>query len=92
MYSYERSALTQKEQTRLKVLNSVLEDQLPVCKALEVMGVSERHTRRILRAYGKKGVRAVSHGDHGLLKAIANEARPDWDKVMLGYPVNQAVN
>ena len=51
----EGLTLTQKEQTRLKVLNSVLVDQVPVCQAAEVLGVSERHTRRILRAYKKEG-------------------------------------
>ena len=34
--------MTQKEQTRLQVLNSVLADQVPVCQAAEVLGVSER--------------------------------------------------
>ena len=37
--------MTQKEQTRLQVLNSVLADQVPVCQAAEVLGVSERHMR-----------------------------------------------
>ena len=40
--------MTQKEQTRLQVLNSVLADQVPVCQAAEVLGVSERHMRRIV--------------------------------------------
>ena len=43
----EGVTLTQKEQTRLGVLNSVLADQVPVCQAAEVLGVSERHMRRI---------------------------------------------
>ena len=64
---------TRKVRTRLKVLNSVLEDQLAVCKASEKMGVSERHTRRIRSIFGIKGVRAISHGDHGILKAIEME-------------------
>ena len=49
--------MTQKEQTRLQVLNSVLADQVPVCQAAEVLGVSERHMRRILAAYRKEGAR-----------------------------------
>ena len=47
----EGVTLTQKEQTRLQVLNSVLADQVSVCQAAEVLGVSERHMRRILAAY-----------------------------------------
>ena len=61
----EGVTLTQKEQTRLKVLNSVLEDRVSVCQAAEVMGVSERHTRRMLRAYRNDGARALSHGNRG---------------------------
>ena len=51
--------MTQKEQTRLQVLNSVLADQVPVCQAAEVLGVSERHMRRILAAYRKEGAAAL---------------------------------
>ena len=47
----EGVTLTQEEQTRVQVLNSVLADQVPVCQAAEVLGVSERHMRRILAAY-----------------------------------------
>ena len=57
--------MTQKEQTRLQVLNSVLADQVPVCQAAEVLGVSERHTRRILAAYRKEGAAALAHGNRG---------------------------
>ena len=52
--------MTQKEQTRLQVLNSVLADQVPVCQAAEVLGVSERHMRRILAAYRKEGAAALA--------------------------------
>ena len=54
--------MTQKEQTRLQVLNSVLADQVPVCQAAEVLGVSERHMRRILAAYRKEDAAAWSAG------------------------------
>ena len=40
--------LNQKEQARLHVLNSVLEYQVSIAQAAEVLGVSERHTRRLL--------------------------------------------
>ena len=61
----EGLTLTQKEQTRLQVLNSVLADQVPVCQAAEVLGVSERHMRRILAAYRKEGAAALAHGNRG---------------------------
>ena len=57
--------MTQKEQTRLQALNSVLADQVPVCQAAEVLGVSERHMRRILAAYRKEGAAALAHGNRG---------------------------
>ena len=54
--------MTQKEQTRLQVLNSVLADQVPVCQAAEVLGVSECHMRRILAVYRKGGAAALAMG------------------------------
>ena len=57
--------MTQKEQTRLQVLNSVLAGQVPVCQAAEVLGVSERHMRRILAVYRKEGAAALAHGNRG---------------------------
>ena len=45
--------MNQQEQARIQVLNSVLEYQLPIAQAAEIMGVSERHTKRPLAAYRK---------------------------------------
>ena len=42
--------LSQIEQTRLHVLNSVLEHQLQVAQAAEILAVSERHAWRLLEA------------------------------------------
>ena len=47
----ENVILTPKEQTRLQVLNSLLADHMTLDQAATLMGVSERHTRRILTAY-----------------------------------------
>ena len=49
--------MNQQEQARIQVLNGVLEYQLPIAQAAEIMGVSERHTKRLLAAY-RKGVPA----------------------------------
>ena len=43
--------LNQKEQARLSVLNSVLEFQVPIADAAELLGVTQRHARRMLAAY-----------------------------------------
>ena len=55
--------LNQLEQTRLHVLNTVLEHRLPVAQAAEVLGVSERHAWRILAAYRREGAAALAHGN-----------------------------
>ena len=47
--------LNQKEQARISVLNSVLEYQVPIVQAAEVLGVSSRHARRLLAAYRQDG-------------------------------------
>ena len=57
--------LNQQEQARIQVLNSVLEYHLPVAQAAEIMGVSERHTKRLLAAYRKDGAAALAHGNRG---------------------------
>jgi len=57
--------LTQNEQARLKTLNLVLEGGLGVTEAATLMGLSERHTFRILSAYRREGAAAVAHGNRG---------------------------
>ena len=57
--------LNQQEQSRIQVLNCVLEYQLPIAQAAEIMGVSERHTKRLLAAYRKGGPAALVHGNRG---------------------------
>ena len=57
--------MNQKEQARLHVLNSVLEYQVPIAQAAEVLGVSERHARRMLAAYRAQGAAALAHGNRG---------------------------
>ena len=44
----ENVTLTQKEQTRLQVLNSLLAEHMALDQAATLMGVTTRHTRRIL--------------------------------------------
>ena len=62
----ETLTLTQKEQARLQVLNSLLAEHMTLEQAATLMGVSERHTRRILAAYRKEGAAALAHGNRGL--------------------------
>ncbi len=57
--------LSQKEGTRLQVLNQVLERRLRVREAAGLLGVSERHGWRLLAAYRKEGAAALAHGNRG---------------------------
>ena len=54
--------MTQKEQARLQVLNSLLAEHMTLDQAGTLMGVTNRHTRRILAAYRELGAAAVAHG------------------------------
>ena len=54
--------MTQKEPTRLQVLNSLLTEHIALDQAAELMGVSPRHVRRILAAYQESGAAALAHG------------------------------
>ena len=61
----ENVTLTPKEQTRLQVLNSLMAEHMTLDQAATLMGVSTRHTRRMLAAYRERGVAAVAHGHRG---------------------------
>jgi transposase len=63
--------LSQKEQARLETLNRVLEGRLLVREAAMVLGVSERHTWRMLAAYRQHGAAALAHGNRGRRPANA---------------------
>ena len=55
--------MNQQEQTRIQVLNCVLEHHLPIAQAAGIMGVSERHTKRLLAAYRRDGPAALAYGN-----------------------------
>ena len=51
----ENMTLNPKEQARLQVLNSLLDEHMTLDQAATLMGVTTRHTRRILAAYRDEG-------------------------------------
>ena len=61
----ENMTLNPKEQARLQVLNSLLDEHMILDQAATLMGVTTRHTRRILAAYRDEGAAAVAHGHRG---------------------------
>ncbi len=66
--------LTAKEQDRLWVMNGVVGREWAVAEAAQVLGVSERHTWRLLAAYKEEGAAALAHGNRGRLPANATPA------------------
>ena len=54
----ETLTLTKREQARLQVLNSLLAEHMNTDQAATLMGLSARHTRRLLAAYRESGAAA----------------------------------
>ena len=63
--------MTQKEQARLQVLNSLLAEHMTLDQAAKLMGVTTRRTKRILAAYREKGAASLAHGHRGRRPANA---------------------
>ena len=61
----ENVTLTPKEQMRVEVLSRLLAEQIALDQAVELMGVSTRHARRITTAYREEGAAALAHGHRG---------------------------
>ena len=55
IHGMENMTLTQKEQARLQVLNSLLAEHMTLDQAATLMGVTTRRTRRILALTEKRG-------------------------------------
>jgi transposase len=57
--------LNKKEQTRLQIMNLVLQGECMVAEAASLMGISERQAWRLLAVYRKDGAAALAHGNRG---------------------------
>ncbi len=55
----------QTEPTRLQVLNNLLAEHMTLEQAATLLGVSTRHTRRLLATYRENGAASVVHGHRG---------------------------
>jgi len=61
----EKVTLNNKEQKRVIVLNRVLEGTMTGQEAADLLGVSLRHTRRLIAGYRQAGAPALAHGNRG---------------------------
>ncbi len=57
--------LSTREQKRLMVLNEVISGRMSGQEAADVMGLTLRHTRRLIAAYQKEGAAVLVHGNRG---------------------------
>ena len=84
--------MTQQEQARLQVLNNLLAGYMTTEQAAILMGVSARHTRRILAAYRDKGAAAIAHGNRGRSPANATPSTLAIEAVRLARTRYAGVN
>ncbi len=84
--------MTPKEQARLQVLNNLLAEQITLDQAAELMGVTTRHTRRILEAYRRNGAAALTHGLRGLKPANSTPETTKSRVVHLAGTIYQGAN
>ena len=84
--------MTAKEQTRLQVLNSLLAEHMTLDQAATLMGVSPRHTRRILADYRRNGAASLVHGHRGRKPANAIPETIRSRVVHLARTVYEGVN
>ena len=57
--------MSSKEQSRLQILNGVMERHFSMWEAARLMGVSERHGWRLLAGYRKEGAAGLAHKNRG---------------------------
>ena len=84
--------MTQQEQARLQVLNNLLAGYMTTEQAAVLMGLSARHTRRILAAYREKGAAALAHGNRGRSPANATPSTLAIEAVRLARTRYAGVN
>ena len=77
----ENVTFNQKEQARIRVLNSFLTKHMTIEQASTLLGVSIRQAWRILAAYRREGAAAVAHGHRG--RRAPNAISEDTKAVVL---------
>jgi transposase len=75
--------LNNKEQKRLLVLNEVMEGRMTGQQAAEMLGVTVRHTRRILARYRREGASGLAHGNRGRIPVNKIDAAIEAEILLL---------
>ena len=57
--------LTMKEQLKLEVIQRVMDNQVDISKAAQILGLSDRSIYRLLSRVRTSGVKAAIHGNRG---------------------------
>ncbi len=88
----EGLTLSTKEQSRLQILNGVLERHWSMREAAPLLGVSERQGWRLLVAYRKEGARGLVHKNRGRVAANATPETIRQQVVALTQEHYQGIN
>ena len=88
----EGLTLSAKEQSRLHVLNGVLEQRWSMREAAPLLGVSERQGWRLLVAYRREGARGLVHKNRGRVAANSTPEAIRQQVVVLTRERYQGIN
>jgi len=78
--------LSQKEQTRLRVISEVEAGRWSVAEATRTLALSDRHVRRLRKRLGEEGAAAFMHGNRGRAspRRIGEEVREQVKELVRG--------
>lgn len=79
----ETVTLNNKEQKRLLVFNELIAGRMTGQEAAELLGITLRHTRRLLADYRHRGAAALAHGNRGRPAANKLDAAVEAEIVQL---------
>src|SRR5690606_8464830 len=88
----ETVTLNNKEQKRLLVFNELIAGRMTGEEAAELLGITLRHTRRLLADYRCRGAAALAHGNRGRAAANKLEAAVEAEIVQLARGAYQDYN
>jgi len=81
--------LSQREIERLRIIHKVMDRQMTQMKASELLGITDRQERNIIRKIRQKGDRAIAHRNRGRVsyRRMVNSIE-GWIGIMVGAGVS----